>query len=390
MNKNKKILIIGSGFASLGCCLKLIENKIKPTIVDYEFNHKKGLSLSNLFYQKKEFFNSSKLQGLGGLSSIWSGIVEKYTKKEINELNLKSKINFYNEKILRIIGAKIEKKNYNVLCLKSKKDKQILRLKKIFKNLIQDKKINYINFKVQKILNLKNKTKVKIFNKYIDYDYIFLCIGSKNISYLLGEVYTRNSKLLYSQKYLIPVFINENISKYNFNYPLAKYSLKAKDSCLIYAQVYSLSQILERLLRLSFFKKIHLLNKIGFIYLSANSKFSDFMIIKNKKIVKNEKIKIIKTLSKKLFNKNGFIKKFKYINFFFKLRPLVGSHIGGDLPMSKISRHGRVNYLCQPIKNKKISILGSSVFKNISATPPTLTTFYFSYYKTGEIIKKFL
>ena len=34
MKKNKKILVIGSGFAGLACCLKLIENKFKPTLID--------------------------------------------------------------------------------------------------------------------------------------------------------------------------------------------------------------------------------------------------------------------------------------------------------------------------------------------------------------------
>ena len=39
--------------------------------------------------------------------------------------------------------------------------------------------------------------------------------------------------------------------------------------------------------------------------------------------------------------------------------------------------------------NNKISIIGSSVFKSISAVPPTLTLFFFSYFKTQQIIKKY-
>lgn len=68
---------------------------------------------------------------------------------------------------------------------------------------------------------------------------------------------------------------------------------------------------------------------------------------------------------------------------------LAGNHYGGNLPINKKNKKGFVNALCQPIDNNKISIIGSSVFKSISAVPPTLTLFFFSYFKTQEIIKKY-
>ena len=54
MKKNKNVLIVGSGFSGLACCLRLIQFKIKPTIVDYNDNKKIFLFL--IYQVKKMIF----------------------------------------------------------------------------------------------------------------------------------------------------------------------------------------------------------------------------------------------------------------------------------------------------------------------------------------------
>ena len=52
MKRNKKILVIGSGFAGIACCLNLIENKYTPTLVDTGKSFKKDTTLNDLLSQK--------------------------------------------------------------------------------------------------------------------------------------------------------------------------------------------------------------------------------------------------------------------------------------------------------------------------------------------------
>jgi len=268
------------------------------------------------------------------------------------------------------------------------KNKKVTRLNKIFSKLIKEKKINYINTQIKKIFKKKNKLSVQLKNKIKDYDYAFLCSGSKSIINLLPTSHSNKSKIIYSQKFLIPTLINEKIDNKDFNYPLAQYSLKRNNQNIIYVQIYSLSQMIERYFNIKYFKKINMFNKIGCIYLSVNSNLSDHIRVNNQKIIKRSKSFLIKSYCRKLFNSKKFSNKFKYLNFFYQMGALAGNHYGGNLPINKKNKKGFVNLLCQPIENNKISIIGSSVFKSISAVPPTLTLFFFSYFKTQEIIKK--
>ncbi len=389
MKKNKKVLVLGSGFAGLACCLKLIEHKFKPTVIDYNSIEKQKLSLFDLSDQKKNFFYNENFSGIGGQSSVWTGIVDKYTNKELeNLLNSPIESSFYERKVLSKINTIVIKKNFDVSVMVDKKNNKITRLDKIYKKLIKHKKINFINSKIYKILQKKNKILVNVMNKFYEYDYVFLCCGSKSVVKLLPSYHSKNSKIIFSQKFLIPTLINKKILIKDYYFPVAQYSLKEKNKNLIYVQIYSLSQILERYLGIKYLKRINILNKLGFIYLSASSDLSDHININKKKTVKNHNSYLIKKLSIKLFKSKEFYSKFKYFNFFYKLGLLAGNHYGGNLPISNKNKKGYVNFLCQPSGNKKMSILGSSVFKYVSAIPPTLTIFFFSYHKTKEIINK--
>ena len=389
MKKNKNVLIVGSGFSGLACCLRLIQFKIKPTIVDYKNDNKKNISIFDLSSQKNDFFNLGNYQGLGGQSNVWAGIVNKYSNTELSKIFLKSNLtNFYEEKILSKLNMSILENNSNVLTLIDKSNSKTAKLNKIYKKMIKEKKINFISNKINKISKIKNKVRVEINQKSYDFDYIFLCCGPKSIIKLLPEYHSSSSKIIFSQKYLIPALITGNNKLKNYNFPIAQYSLKEKNKNLIYVQIYSLGQILDKYFKIKIFNKIKILSKIGLVYLSASSDLSDYIFIHNQKIVKKSSFNLIKNLSTKLFVQKKFSSQFKILNLYIKLGALAGNHYGGNLPIKNKESKGNVNLLCQPYKTKNISILGTSVFKYIPALPPTLTIFFFSYFKTKEIIKK--
>ena len=389
MKKNKNVLVVGSGFSGLACCLRLIQFKIKPTIVDYKYNLKKNISIFDLASQKNKFFNLGSFQGLGGQSNIWAGIVNKCSNTELSKQFLKSNfVNFYEEKILSKLNMGILKNNSNVLTLIDKSNLKKVKLNKIYTKMIKGGKINFINSKISKISKIKNKLRVQINNKFYNFDYIFLCCGTKSVIKLLPEHHSKKSKIIFSQKYLIPVLINANNKLKNHNFPIAQFSLKKKNKNLIYVQIYNIGQILSKYFKIKVFNKIKILNKFGLVYLSANSDLSDYILIHNRKTIKKSSPNLIKSLSRKLFMQKKISSRFKILNIYIKLGALAGNHFGGNLPIKNKESKGKVNLLCQPYKMKNISILGTSVFNYISAVPPTLTIFFFSYLKTKEIIKK--
>ena len=92
----------------LACCLKLIEHKFKPTVIDYNSIENK-ISLFDLLNQKKFLQLGS---GIGG-HLLWTGIVDKYTNKELeNLLNSPIESSFYERKFYKINTIVI--KNFDV------------------------------------------------------------------------------------------------------------------------------------------------------------------------------------------------------------------------------------------------------------------------------------
>ena len=124
----KKIAIIGTSFAGYGCCTKLIENNITPTVFEYinNFNYTNILSnktsIKDIFSQKNNFYLNNNFFGIGGLSNIWGGIVDYYSNKELLEvLNYNNKNdNFYSDKTFKKLNFKIRKINQTKILLKNK------------------------------------------------------------------------------------------------------------------------------------------------------------------------------------------------------------------------------------------------------------------------------
>ena len=74
--------------------------------------------------QKENFFFKESFYGIGGQSSIWAGVVNQYTNKELNQIIYSNKNNFYTTKILSKISSKITTKNFNVSVMINTKTKK--------------------------------------------------------------------------------------------------------------------------------------------------------------------------------------------------------------------------------------------------------------------------
>ena len=84
---------------------------------------------------------------------------------------------------------------------------------------------------------------------------MLLCCGPKSIIKLLPKYHSSNSKIIFSQKYLIPTLITGNNKLKNYNFPIANI-LKEKNKHLIYVQIYSVGQILNKYFKIKIFNKI--------------------------------------------------------------------------------------------------------------------------------------
>lgn len=396
MSIKKKIAIIGTSFAGYGCCNKLIENNITPTVFEYinNFNYSNILSnktsIKDIFSQKNNFYLNNNFFGVGGLSNIWGGIVDYYSNKELLEvLNYNNKNdNFYSDKTFKKLNFKIRKINQTKILLKNNK---LFSSKEYFNNLIKKKKINFLNDRVEKITFNKNNTIIHTLNKNYIFDYIFLCCGVKSTYNFLKPIFNIKSKIYFSQKFLIPTRIKKKFKNKNIKYPLFSFSFKNKNMIIAYIQVYDLEQIIYKIFKIRFLGSFNILQKFGICYISISSKNSDAIHLLSRKIYKNKKNSNVKKIIKSLFSHKTMLLYIKSYNFIFKLGPLSGNHYGSITPIKKKrSNNFEINRFCQPGNTNKISIFGNSILKYIPAAPPTLTIMIFAYHKTSEIIKKFI
>ena len=77
-----KISVAGTGFASFICIKYLVEMGIKPIVfdVDNRIDEVDKIAIRTKSIVKEKDFN--KYHCLGGLSNIWTGVIEKYLEND--------------------------------------------------------------------------------------------------------------------------------------------------------------------------------------------------------------------------------------------------------------------------------------------------------------------
>ncbi len=334
-----KIIVVGTGFASIPAISLLVKLGFKPTVIDVGNkinNKKKHLMKKDIFIKKK---NYDDYLCLGGLSNVWTGVIDKYDEIDLQNWPVNKNIleNYYNKlddllyksEIYNFISKKNSLLNYQIKKNQESEDKLIQSDKNLlFKNtsiltsefennsqndnlyfnllkplnfseyiekLINESKINYVRGKV---INMQEKKdSVEVINldpdnnkKIYKCDYLFLGCGSASTLKLIQNSlnnFDKNLKLKNNKKIVFPVYFKQKEkiknNKENFYniYPIFQLHYKSKNLGNIYSQISNLNITLFKYLFPNFsnsniFQNIsNFFNKFGFSYLSLDSRYGD-------------------------------------------------------------------------------------------------------------------
>ena len=95
-----KIVVAGTGFASILCINYLVNLGIKPIVLDVgnesSLNEKMLLKRKALAMQK----NLDSFHTIGGLSNVWTGVISKYLDEDFTDWPInKNEFNNYYDKV---------------------------------------------------------------------------------------------------------------------------------------------------------------------------------------------------------------------------------------------------------------------------------------------------
>ena len=431
-----KVSVAGTGFASFVCIKYLVSLGIKPIVFDI---NKHASNENKMSIKTKSIVgNYDEYLSLGGLSNLWTGVIEEYlqndfinwpfSKKDLDPyykeviklLDFAEIHSFYSQENTDLLNYQISKnqdfekreiykdQNFSLKFasllsnkLNNSNDKNYyfdslcpLRLKENVNQLIKESKIEYRNEKIIKITENNNDviiyTKNNNHEKRFVCDYLFAGCGAIS-SYLILKNsfpnFDKKIKIKSSKKIVVPVkFKNlNNFNKKFFNtFPIMQLNDLQNQNLSIYSQIYNLNPNIINYFfpKINNFKKylflISFFKNFGFSYFGLGSNFSDEFTIDDKNNVKiYEKkynfSKVVESL-KPIFSKGFANSQIMHINFPIKMKTLSGNHFGSIFPMQKERKKFFDSDILGRIGNfKKISIIDSSVFTSLPARPPTLT-----------------
>ena len=247
-----KIIVVGTGFASIPAISLLVKSGLKPTVIDVGNkinNQKKHLLKKNIFIKKK---NYDDYLCLGGLSNVWTGVIDKYDEvdllnwpinkntfetyyNKLNDLLYKSEIYNFISKKNNLLNYEIRKeqvsqekfiqsdenlllKNTSILTSEFKNSNKSddlyfnllkpLNFSEYIEKLINETKINYVKGKVINIGEKKNEVEIITLDpdnnkKTYKADYLFLGCGSASTLKLIQNslnIFDKNLRLKNNKK----------------------------------------------------------------------------------------------------------------------------------------------------------------------------------------------
>ena len=431
------IIVAGTGFSSILCINHLVKLGLKPIVLDVgnTINETKKIVLKKKSIVKQK--NLNQFLCLGGLSNVWSGVIEKYNEQDFSLWPFaRTEFDQYYDDVIKSIS------DSEILSFSAKSNDDILDYKitknlkfsenKIFENenfslkyasilskinninensfdnllpysidkninhLITSSKINYKRAKITKVIeNNKNEVVVEAFNsrdekEIFTCNYLFLGCGAISTYLILKNSiknFDNNIKIKSTKQFVLPVkFYAMQDFKYKFfnKAPIFQLNFFDKSSFSLYSQIYNLNpNIVNFLLRgikdfNKYFFFLNFFKNIGFSYFNMGSDYVDQFIIDEKLNVKlfENKLNISKILSyyKFIFDKNLFKKQFYHYNIPYRMSPLGGNHYGSTFPMSDSKKSFFSSDVLGRVGDfKRISITDSSIFPKLSARPPTFT-----------------
>ena len=437
-NRNKKFIVIGSGFTSLVCTLSLIKSGYKPIILDIGTNYLTKDTYTSIF---KPFFYKKKIEDysfFGGLSEVWKGVVAGSTQSDFETIFIKDKEKLLDEtlKLIKnytfytneLVDRKKNKFDFvklneidakNILfrnkswigkpiffCKKFIKKKIIpFETKSFFKVLIKNKKIKYIKGQVQKVSKIKNKKYLfyKSQNKKINkimYNYTFCGAGALSSSKIINNSLNLSDKSVFMNTNKKGLFLSIFKEKININldnsHPIYQGIIMNNEKSKIYLQCYLFSQIFYNflpniskglfriILNLNIFKYL----SISFVSIDQNSKVE----ITNESKIYAKKNRLKKFLLKNLFKKINNLQNYFTIYCFGKFLPsLAGNHFGASFYFKKQNTKKNIIFsnnigLVNGLSN--FYVIDSASLKRILCIPPTLLSMMHSLRITKKVTNK--
>ena len=342
-----KISVAGTGFASFICIKYLVGIGIKPIVfdLDNEISEENKIAIKSESIVKQK--NYDKYICLGGLSNIWTGVIEKYSENDflkwpINKndlepyyddvlkfLNFAEVHSFYSSSNDDFLDYKIKKTN-NLSKKEIYKDEKFsvqfaslltnqlidseknnlhynnlvpFSISKEINKLIKDSKIDFRREKISKVSENANSVLIETLTKEnqkksFECDYLFVGCGTISTYQIMKNSFKNiedNLRIKSSKKVVFPVkFLNiKNFEKKFFNtFPIAQIKGLDNKNFSIYSQIYNLNPNIINYIfpKLNNFKKylflFGLFKKFGFSYFGLGSDFSDEFTINNNNDVK--------------------------------------------------------------------------------------------------------
>ena len=335
-----KIVVVGTGFSSILCINYLVNLGLKPVVLDVgnEIGEKEKIALKKKALARQK--NLDNFHTLGGLSSVWTGVINKYldddfadwpiNKNEFNNyydevfenLNNSETYSFYssskddllnyqlraqentlkneiynNKKIsIKYVSLLLNKLDISKKKINNYSGFHAFKIKGIVQDFIKKSKIEYRKEKIMKLWENNNQVTIETVDitnkrKKVVCDYLFLGCGTISTYLVMKNSianFDKSLKIKTTKQIVMPVKFKNLMDFKNkfFNaFPIFQMNVEKFGNCSIYTQISNLNTTIVNYFfpKLKNFKRyyffLQLFKNYGLSYSNLGNNFCDQFII---------------------------------------------------------------------------------------------------------------
>jgi hypothetical protein len=335
-----KIVVAGTGFSSILCINYLVNLGLKPVVLDVgnEIGEKEKIILKKKALARQK--NLDNFRTLGGLSSVWTGVINKYLDDDFTDWPInKNEFNNYYDEVFENLNnsetysfyssSKDDLLNYQLRAQENTLKNEIYNNKKIsikyvslllnkldiskkkinnysgfhafkIKGIVQDfikkSKIEYRKEKIMKLWENNNQVTIETVDitnkrKKVVCDYLFLGCGTISTYLVMKNSianFDKSLKIKTTKQIVMPVKFKNLMDFKNkfFNaFPIFQMNVEKFGNCSIYTQISNLNTTIVNYFfpKLKNFKRyyffLQLFKNYGLSYSNLGNNFCDQFII---------------------------------------------------------------------------------------------------------------
>ena len=335
-----KIVVAGTGFSSILCINYLVNLGLKPVVLDVgnEIGEKEKIILKKKALARQK--NLDNFRTLGGLSSVWTGVINKYLDDDFTDWPInKNEFNNYYDEVFENLNnsetysfyssSKDDLLNYQLRAQENTLKNEIYNNKKIsikyvslllnkldiskkkinnysgfhafkIKGIVQDfikkSKIEYRKEKIMKLWENNNQVTIETVDitnkrKKVVCDYLFLGCGTISTYLVMKNSianFDKSLKIKSTKQIVMPVKFKNLMDFKNkfFNaFPIFQMNVEKFGNCSIYTQISNLNTTIVNYFfpKLKNFKRyyffLQLFKNYGLSYSNLGNNFCDQFII---------------------------------------------------------------------------------------------------------------